>query len=522
MINKPNILSSANLAIMLTLLAGIGLLYKTNSGTPGDYANYYYASRIYLAGDFGEGVYEPFLFNQKVAKMSPQAVYVNYTPVPPLSVIFYLPFAMIPEVTLSKFLFSGLGLIFFAIALLKTLKALQLKHTRALLLLPFVFYLPLFNNFHQGQSYLYLSGFLLLGFTQWHKKNWLAAGLLFALPMALKIYPVVLLLWMIIAKEYKVLRSTVAWLIFFAFLTAATLPMNVCWDYSTHILPRLFQGQINDPFAVQHQSVSVLLRKAFVFDKALNPAPIVNLPFLSEILNGFFQWLVFIFSMAVLACEKTGTFFKIGFTILSGFLLSGYAVSYNLILLSLLCVELVLSKRYIQIIMLFLAGFIPVYKVLDLPLGLQFPRVYLLLALWGTLVYYCRPILNYKIASVLLFLMFVKVIYFPTVVKPESEYYLDDPTLGIIYHYEVRQGQVALNCFNHNGAEQRLIPVKDHIWPDQDLSVHNGQVHFNGNAITASKSRKRLPMRLNAQEFLYLSDEGRGVGFYALRKQRLP
>jgi hypothetical protein len=55
----------------------------------------------------------------------------------------------------------------------------------------------------------------------------------------------------------------------------------------------------------------------------------------------------------------------------------------------------------------------------------------------------------------------------------------------------------------------------------QGLDLRDNQVWYSGRQLTASPDRKEKPMLVNGEYIVYLSDNGRGAGFYTLRKMKL-
>lgn len=155
----PGLLSTG-----LFLVLGLLFLWYSYRQPIGDYANYYYASRLYIQGQFTEAVYDPFTFNQSVAPLSPEAVFVNYTPVPPVSVLAYLPLALFDRPHLSKLAFNLVCLLVFCLAYHRLLAHLGINRQWWALLVPWFCFFPMLNNFHQGQSYLLLLAFMMEGF----------------------------------------------------------------------------------------------------------------------------------------------------------------------------------------------------------------------------------------------------------------------------------------------------------------------------------------------------------------------
>ncbi len=512
---------------MLILLLGMALLFKTRQAPIGDFANYYYASELLLEGKFSKAVYEPYLFNLEVRQRAPEALYVNYTPVPPVSALFYLPLAAVGDIHQAKRIFNLLTFALFLIACHRLLPRLAPERESWLLLAPALLYTPLLNNFFQGQSYLLALALIMEGFRQWQQKRKVAAGLLWSVPIALKLFPLILLLFLIVQKDGKSFLWTVAFSLLFALSPALFLPWEIVAGYFTDIAPRLFRGEINDPFAILYQSARVLINKAFVPDAHLNPAPLAHLPGLAHALHLFYQFAVLSMSALIMMKEKMPPFARLSLALLAGLLLTGYGSSYSMLLLFLpfLAFSSWFVRRKLRLgaaLLLALAANVPAYRLQEWPLLWQFPRLYALLAVLALLAWAQRPRLRWEVLLLAALLMLGKGWLSRPPFPTEGDYYLADGRHGIIYHFEVKGGKLALDHFRGEGAQRTLLPLMDSIWQDPELQLIDNQIHFRGRQLAFGRSRKRQAWRLNENEVLYLSDEGRGAGFYTLRKIRLP
>lgn len=596
-------------------LLGAYQLWKTQAAPIGDFANYYYATQAYVASAPVVDTYEPYSFNIWVNERSPSPVFVNYAPVPPISILAYLPFSLFKTVGAAKFWFSliGLGLFgwvyFFLVRSqrskvesrevgsqnlgdtidhrLSTDNPLSPKsevgsrevesrklgdtmdhglstdnppspksevesrnlgdtmdhgpstfnplsstprptyNLRLTLLLPFLLYTPLLNNLYQGQSYLYLLAVLLAGYQFWEtgKRNW--AAVCWAIPIALKIFPAILLLFLLLKKDWRTFILTSILAAGLSFLPVLFIPMEVMVDYFVHILPRLFAGEINDPFTILYQSARVVFDQLFVFDQHLNPNPITDYPVLSQYLYLFFQLFILSIVIALVNDKKVPAFVGFSIVILGGLLVSGYGSSYSMLLLlfpllALFYLGLNAWQMGVALFLLFLAGNVPIYRLQSWPLVLQFPRLYALIAFLLFLLILIRPRLNGKILLLLLALLLVKQWVSNGNATTRASYYLTDGRHSIIHDYEATKTGILLHFFNPQGDQKEELTREDKLQFDAKLQIRNQQVFLGEQQLTFTKSRKKKPMLLNDKAVIYLSDEGRGVGFYTLRKIKLP
>ncbi|HMQ63488.1 MAG TPA: glycosyltransferase family 87 protein [Flavilitoribacter sp.] len=513
---------------LMFLLLGWYFLIRSGDQPLGDFANYYYAGRMLAEGRFNQDAYDPYQFNKMISERTEESVFVNFTPVPPASSVFYLPFSLIRNPRQAKMLFSFLGLIFFAMVYYRFLRHKDMHRKLPLIFIPLVFYTPLQNNILQGQSYLYLLACLLEGYRQWEKKKPVWAGMLWAVPIALKIYPGILILSLFFQKGRSVLIAVIGFTALFSLSPFLVTDAAVTTDYFTHILPRLLKGEINDPFSHFHQSVSALLNKLLVFDQHLNPAAGHHKSLLSVGLNWIYQISLLGALLHLWSGQGSSRFFRFSVSFLGAFLLVSYGSTYSLMLLLPLYLALVLMPgvnnltRVALILLIAAASNIPIYLLGEMPVLVQFPRLFAMLGLFFGLVWLIRPRIEGKVIVFTSLVILFKGLALDFPRKAEGDYYLKDNRYGIIHSYEFKDRSLYLRHLNRDGILESAVPVRDTIWQDADLTTCDNQIYFRNKPITRSPGKKQQPCRLNGDEVIFLSDEKRGVGFYTLRRMVLP
>lgn len=513
---------------LMFLLLGWYFLIRSGDQPLGDFANYYYAGRLLIEGDFNQDAYDPYRFNKMISERTDEPVFVNFTPVPPASSVFYAPFALIRDPHQAKMAFSLLGLVLFAGVYYRFLRYKGMHRKLPLLLVPLIFYTPLQNNILQGQSYLYLLVCLLEGYLQWERKKPVWAGLLWAIPVALKIYPGILILSLFFQKDRGILVAVIGFTALFSLSPMLVADPAVTTDYFTQILPRLLKGEINDPFSHFHQSVSALLNKLLVFDGHLNPAAGHHKALLSVGLSWICQISVLAALLHLWSSRQSSRFFRFSVSFLGAFLLVNYGSTYSLMLLLPLCLALLLSpsadglKRFLPVVLIAAAANIPVYLLGEMPVVVQFPRLFAMLGLFFGLVWLVRPRIEGKVIVFTALVILFKGLALDFPRGAEGDYYLKDNRFGIISSYEFRDHGLVLRHLNREGVRESAIPVRDTIWQDADLTICDHQVYYQNKPLTRSSGKKQQPCRLNGDEVIFLSDEKRGVGFYTLRRMVLP
>jgi len=380
------------------------------------------------------------------------------------------------------------------------------------------------SNVAQGQLYLIVTALLIEGWLQ-HKNGHLkTASLLWGGAIALKIFPAIILLYLILKKDYRTTAFMVAAVIIISILPMAFMPGHIILNYYSEILPRLMVGEINDPYATVYQSFTVLCRKTFVSDKLLNPENTYHNPILKSLFSLIYTSLLLAFTV-IINKKEYDNFIKFSIIVFIGVLISGYGTFYGLILLIPLLVALIKNGNttfVIAAIVLCVALVLPVKYFHNLPLLAQFPRLYLFIT--ATLFISYRYKLHYY-ASAGMTILFVPLLVLSNINLPthiRNNYYLTIQPNLLLYDYAYTPGQLHLKYITDAGIKEGIKLTTDSMCRDSALKVINGNIYAGELQITNSGCRKLKPMRINSKQIIYLSDEDRGVGFYTLRLAAYP
>jgi hypothetical protein len=463
----------------------------------GDFGNYYYGSAFLKDGQFGDWVYNPSLFNLKIFELGQRDFFLNYNP-PPIVAVFYLPFTFF-NIFWAKTVWNLLNCMLLVICLYRVQKFFLVQPI-IIMLIPLLFFLPIKSNIIDGQSYFLLLFLLVEGFIQYQKGNsWLMA-FLWSISILLKIFPVFVMLFLFFSKEYKGLIKLVVCVAGLVILSLSFVDYSVWYYYVKTILPKLLAGEINHTYSTNYQSLQVLLKTVFVPDKFQNQHAWFDNPYV-------YHKLLLAFKVVILSITVYSTFSKISkpakfsFWLLANFLVSGHGNSFGLILLLIPLVfvlkDVAKPKRsdllFIMCIVLILI--MPFYWFSHLPLLLQFPRLYLLLLLFGSMLYLYQVKPNRVVVLVI-----AGSLFFPVSGKEYPQNYaLEQDVSGLIYGFTLDKDTFIVNAFDRSGPYEKRI-----------ASVNKGI-----KKVTWIQFRKSC--QINDSLVVYLSDEDRGFGFQTLR-----
>ncbi len=526
MVSQNKIINPNVLLAVIIVIIGIVFTMQMVNKPLSDWGNYYYGSNLLLEGKFNKDVYEAYKFNLLIREHGETDIFLNYTPIPSFTALFYIPFQFTSSVN-AKIIFCLLSTLLFAIAVYRFTKFLQID-SYWLLVIPFILVLPMRSNIFFGQTYLLIIAMLMEGYISYQTDKKFLAGLLWGAAILLKLFPGIILLYLLFKKDYKMLGVTIGIMAVLSIITVAVTGFGLNVEYFTQIMPRMLNNEINDTYAPSYQSMLVLLNKIFVYDKLLNPAGTMNNPLVFKILNSLYS-LIVLYICAMFTIKKdTDDYLKFSLWLLAGLMITGYGSGYSLLLLvfiALASVKHLKEKRFAQIIVLgfiFAISSIPVHMFSKFSLLMQFPRLYLFIAFFIVIliIYKIKPPFKYIYAVPLLAVVigFLSAPQF----NESAEYVLDKEEALLIYDYGKSNGKLMIKFIDQNGKNEKELEHGADFTPNAEVTLQNNQVFYKGRQLTFTKDIKLKPMLNNTNEIYYLSDKNRGVGFYTLRKIILP
>ncbi len=501
------------------MLLCIIYIYKTHFLSIHDFANYYFGAYFLKEGLFTTDIYFPYYFNKNIADLGYQNIFVSYAPNTPFLAILFYPLTFL-KLTTAKLIFNILSSGLFLFSVTRLLNYFKIKK-EYIILLPILFFIPLKNNLLFGQVYFLLFFFLSEGFLAYQKKQFKTMAIFWTLAIFLKVFPILLTLFLLFKKEFKALR----YLIFFsAILLLISITINglEVWQfYFIKVLPRASSGEIAGEFVDNYQSIFMFLKRLLVYDAVYNSDAIWHQPQLFKAVLIFIK--VFLIGIGYYVTTKSkNNIFTVSLWLLISVLLSPYGSTYTFILLLFLYVYLVklvgVKRRNILLILLFIIG--NNVKISNTGFPLNYMRLlvligFIILLLWRFKAYI-------KFTEILIIAFIVGVLnYFTLQNKSKSTKLIAQKTPILMYKYQVINNKLNYFYWNEKGQNRKETNVVIKKINTKDVTIKNNQVYYKNKQITNTKSNKKQVYLLNEKQVIYLSDAKRGIGFYELRQIRI-
>ena len=269
-----------------------------------DFANYYLAAKLYREGYPVERVYEWTWFQRQKDHAGIEQPLVGFIPSTLTSALTILPLSSLSPLQANRaWLVVSFGLLLGVAALLKAITALT---WRRIGVLTFLAVAPLHKNFLLGQVHMVM--LLLLALAAWlYFKEWhLLSGIALAAGAAMKIYPAFFLLFFLVKKQWRAAAGLACGMAGAVLISVRLFGVNASRAYFREILPWGIRGEIIDPYTTGWDSINALLRRLFMFEPELNPAPVAHLPALYAILQPLLHAGILVAFLWAMASRSTG------------------------------------------------------------------------------------------------------------------------------------------------------------------------------------------------------------------------
>lgn len=505
-----------SIAALLFFVSGLLIIIATYRYPIGDFGNYYYGSKIFLEGNFSLKNYKDIsYFNQQIAVYGETHYFENYIPVPPFSLLFYLPFAILKSIY-AKVFFNLISLSVFSFSLYRLLKYLT-ANTLFLYFLPVVFFYPLYNNIMQGQAYLLVTALLIEAYIASEKNKQITASVFLAVTISLKIFPGFILFYFLVKKNYKSVLYTILISLILYLMTGLAAGFNTITYYAFNVIPRLMNNDIIGSYYHGNQSVYTLLLNLFSRDALHNPNPLFENQYLVIATESLFITMVL---WILIQIQKKGNFLFYCMVLFSSLLVGRYNTSYALLLLIPLAVYLFIEwpdKKLITVLILCLTVTInlPIGSFIDMAFVFKFSRLFGLLLLLLFTVYLFET--KFLLKPIILLLIPVFCIKYLTYSVQPIRYFHIQNSKGILSDWKIQRDSITLISTLGDKMVEEKFKLHGCASKEKTLMVSDNSIYYKNKLVCYSPDNKKNPFIFNDSLVVFLSDLNQGIGFYKLR-----
>ncbi|MEN9459123.1 MAG: hypothetical protein RL135_1728, partial [Bacteroidota bacterium] len=201
---------------------------------------------------------------------------------------------------------------------------------------------------------------------------------------------------------------------------------------------------------------------------------------------------------------------KFGIWMLCSLLISGYGNSFSLLLLLLPTVYFYSTIKPFSaghtfyILLILVAVNLPFYWFSQYFILFKFPRMFAMIGLFLTLIYFSGITIKRQYLFILLLVCFIPI----KAQKYPQNYFFKKEEALLVYDFEVSENHLLIHYFDLNGPSSKEVPIDFLV---EEVKCYQRPLRSLGNS-------QLKACDLNDSLTLYLTDENRGVGFYTLRK----
>jgi hypothetical protein len=241
-----------------------------------DFPNYYTAAVLVSKGEPLRNLYDWTWFQRQMNYAGVEAQLGSYVPQTPVTMLPIVPLARFPVQTAKRaWLALNLGFLAGAFWLLSRVTRFSFAEVA---LVAFLGHGTLASNFLLGQYYVFLLFLLALALFCLHRERAIGGGALVGLAFVLKLYAGPFFLFFAAKRQWKAfVAGILGTLCTIALAVVLFGPGDVTY-FGSNVLPRALAGDLIDPYHPGYQTLSTLLRRAFVLEPELNPHPVWNAP----------------------------------------------------------------------------------------------------------------------------------------------------------------------------------------------------------------------------------------------------
>ena len=270
-----------------------------------DFPNYYLVARLYQAGYPLERIYDWIWLQRQKDHQGIEQGLVSFIPSTIPSALVVAPWCSLPPLEAKhRWLLLNLVLLLFTGFLLCRMTKLGWERVA---LVTFLACIPLRNNFLFGQMHVVVLFLLTLAAWLFFRRSQFVAGITLAVAAALKIYPALFLIYFVWKRQWRAAAGMTAGVVSAIFLSFYFFGKDVCRLYAVQVLPAGLRGESLDPYNTAWNSWTALLRRLFIAEPELNPAPVAHLPWLYALLHPLIHAFILILFLWAIGSQQRNT-----------------------------------------------------------------------------------------------------------------------------------------------------------------------------------------------------------------------
>ena len=268
-----------------------------------DFPNYYTTARLVHDRVDTTRAYEWIWLQRQKDHRGIDQPLIGLAPITPISTLAVYPLVhMAPLAAKHAWIILSLALLLGTALLLRSISGIPMQRIALVVVLSY----PLLVNLLYGQYYVLL--LFLLTAACWLSLRQLRflSGLAIACTVALKIFPLLYLLYFCRKRDWRACTGVIAGLTGLTFISLAVFGWQLNVIYLLQVLPAALRGEVLNPYALQLGSISALLHHLLIYEPQWNPHPVLHSPVILALVGPLVQMIV-LAPIALLTSPKCGS-----------------------------------------------------------------------------------------------------------------------------------------------------------------------------------------------------------------------
>ncbi|MEG9438191.1 DUF2029 domain-containing protein [Edaphobacter sp. HDX4] len=255
-----------------------------------DFPNYYLVARLFREGYRLDRIYDWIWLQRIKDYWGLDQPLVGFAGLTPWSALPIVPLSIFSALTAKRiWILINLAILASSVELLHRSTALG---RRRIWLVALLAVLPLRTSFLYGQMHLLVLFLMVLAYVFHRRGRAVWCGVCIALAGALKIYPLLFVLFFLWKRQWHTAAATMIAAGILVFAAGGTMGWGLLHTYMFEILPRSVQGEMLDPYNLHAASAAAVFHRLFLFEPSLNPAPALASSTLYAVLYPLWEALV--------------------------------------------------------------------------------------------------------------------------------------------------------------------------------------------------------------------------------------
>ena len=202
-----------------------------------DFSNSYFSAKLIGEGISSDKLFDIYEFNNYIWDLGYEEVLVDFYLNSPFTITAFYPLTFIENAYTAKLVFNIFSIVLFLLSIFFLIKYKFKEKYWILLILPFIFFIPIRNQILFGQTYFLIFSLIIFSFILIEKKKEMIGSTLLSFAIILKIFPIFYGITLLFNKNWKSMVIGLLSSVFILLLSIYFSGYEIWENYILNILP---------------------------------------------------------------------------------------------------------------------------------------------------------------------------------------------------------------------------------------------------------------------------------------------